>query len=300
MAHRAAETGAAVPSRHRTASESPAKAAEPGREEDSKEEPRRAGGREGSESKRRGHGARAKSAGRREEDESGDGACGSTAEKRGEPRDGSSRGRGRRPELRVVLLGRSGAGRSATGNTLLGEERFESRLASQPVTTTCKEGRRDWGEWSVVVMDTPAIFGGSQLDEQRLAEERQRCLRFAARQPCVLLLVTQLGRYTREDREVQESVQKLFGKGAKQRMMVVFTRKEDLGGGSLDEYVKVADRGALRELVKACGKQCCAVSNRAPRRDRDVQADEVLHRAVSIALRQSEGRGESSCWLCLP
>ncbi|XP_042747040.1 GTPase IMAP family member 1-like [Lagopus leucura] len=148
-------------------------------------------------------------------------------------------------------------------------------------------------------MDTPAIFGGSQCDKQHLAEERQRCLRFAAREPCVLLLVTQLGRYTREDREVQKSVKKLFGKGAKERMMVVFTRKEDLGGGSLDEYVKTAENGALRTLVKACGKQCCAVSNRAPRRDRDVQADEVLHRAVSIALRQSEGRGES-CWWCLP
>ncbi|XP_042750524.1 GTPase IMAP family member 8-like [Lagopus leucura] len=218
MADRTAETGAAVPSRRRTASESPAKAAEP----------RRAGGRDGSESKRRGHGPRAESAGRREEDESGDGACGSTAEKKGEPRDGASGGGGRRRELRVVLLGRSGAGRSATGNTLLGEERFESRLASQPVTTTCKDGRRDWGEWCVVVMDTPAIFGGSQCDKQHLAEERQRCLRFAAREPCVLLLVTQLGRYTREDREMQ--------------------------------------------------------------------ADEVLHRAVSIALRQREGRQRKRWW----
>ncbi|XP_031464091.1 GTPase IMAP family member 1-like [Phasianus colchicus] len=149
-------------------------------------------------------------------------------------------------------------------------------------------------------MDTPAIFGGSQWDEQRLVEECKRCLRFAAREPCVLVLVTQLGRYTREDREVQKSVQKLFGKGAKKRMMVVFTRKEDLGGGSLDEYVKMTDNGALRKLVKACGKQYCAVSNRAPRQDRDVQADEVLEKAVSIACRKREGPRQKWGWLCLP
>uniref|UniRef100_A0A8C2Y8W9 AIG1-type G domain-containing protein n=1 Tax=Coturnix japonica TaxID=93934 RepID=A0A8C2Y8W9_COTJA len=110
---------------------------------------------------------------------------------------------GERPELRVVLLGRSGAGRSATGNTLLCQELFESRLASQPVTTTCAKGRRDWGEWSVVVMDTPAIVGGSQWDKQQLAKERDNCRSFAAHEHCVLLLVTQLGRYTREDREVR-------------------------------------------------------------------------------------------------
>ncbi|XP_010725068.1 GTPase IMAP family member 1-like, partial [Meleagris gallopavo] len=147
--------------------------------------------------------------------------------------------------------------------------------------------------------DTPAIFGGSQWDKQHLAEERKRCLEFAAHEPCVLVLVTQLGRYTREDREVQKSVWKLFGKGAKKRMMVVFTRKEDLGGGSLDEYVKAAENGALRKLVKACGQQYCAVSNRAPRQDRDVQADEVLEKAVSIACGKREEPQHKRCWLCL-
>lgn len=96
MADRAAETGAAVPPRGRTSSESPAEAAGPGREEDGEEEPRREGGRDGSESKRRGSGARAESAGRRERDESGDGACGSTAEKSGEPPDGAPGGGGER------------------------------------------------------------------------------------------------------------------------------------------------------------------------------------------------------------
>ncbi|XP_072186580.1 GTPase IMAP family member 1-like [Excalfactoria chinensis] len=194
---------------------------------------------------------------------------------------------GERPELRVVLLGRSGAGRSATGNTLLCKEReFESRLASQPVTTTCALGRRDWGEWSVAVMDTPAIFGGSRWDKQQLDKERERCRRFADHERCVLVLVTQLGRYTRQDRKVQKEVKKFFGKNAKKRMMVVFTRKEDLGGGALDEYVRTADNGALRKLVKACEEQYCAVSNTGPRQDRDAQADGVLEMAQGIACRQ--------------
>ncbi|XP_046783890.1 GTPase IMAP family member 1 isoform X2 [Gallus gallus] len=201
-------------------------------------------------------------------------------------------------ELRILLLGRSGGGRSATGNTLLCREEFKSQLASQPVTTTCKEGRRDWGEWCVVVMDTPAIFGGSQWDKKQLEEERRHCVHFGTHKYCVLLLVTQLGRYTREDREVQKRVKQVFGKGAKKRMVVVFTRREDLGDSSLDEFVKTAENGALRKLVKVCKKQYCAVSNRAPRQDRDAQAEEVLRMAEAIARRECM-RGEPWYKKCL-
>ncbi|OXB64228.1 hypothetical protein ASZ78_003676 [Callipepla squamata] len=196
-----------------------------------------------------------------------------------------------------MLLGRSGAGRSATGNTLLSQEHFVSRLSSQPVTTTCAEGRREWGSWSVVVMDTPAIFGGSSWDKKKLADERKRCLDFAAHKPCVLLLVTQLGRYTREDRKVQKGVQKLF-RDATEHMMVVFTRKEDLGDDSLDTYVRTADNGALKKLVDACGKHYCAVSNREPRPERDVQANEVLQKALQFIDQQHKGPRRQRNLLC--
>ncbi|OXB67128.1 UNVERIFIED_CONTAM: hypothetical protein H355_014452 [Colinus virginianus] len=178
-----------------------------------REEERRKSGSDGSETERTESGARAESAGRREGDQRGDGACGQMVEERGDPRDGTPVGRGER----VHESGPTG---------------------------------REWGRWSVVVMDTPAIFGGSSWDKKKLADERKRCLDFAAHKPCVLLLVTQLGRYTREDRKVQKGVQKLF-RDATEHMMVVFTRKEDLEDDSLDTYVRTADNGALKKLVDA-------------------------------------------------
>ncbi|NXL96153.1 GIMA1 GTPase, partial [Alectura lathami] len=230
--------------------------------------------------------ARAKSTGQQEGGE--DKECSWTAaEERGHPRQSAPVGRGcgtaELSELRIVLLGLSGAGRSATGNTLLGETRFKSQLASQPVTTTCDEGSRSWCGRRVVVLDTPPIFGGSHWDKGKVDRELSCCKKFISHGLYALVLVTQLGRYTKEDWEVQKGVQKAFGRDAMKHMMVVFTCEEDLGGGSLQEYVKTAEGGALQSLVKACGNRYCGVSNRETGPRRDKQADAVLQMALDVA-----------------
>uniref|UniRef100_A0A803Y9G7 AIG1-type G domain-containing protein n=1 Tax=Meleagris gallopavo TaxID=9103 RepID=A0A803Y9G7_MELGA len=197
---------------------------------------------------------------------------------------------GERQELRVVLLGRSGAGRSATGNTLLGEERFESHLASQPVTTTCSDGRRHWRRWCVVVVDTPAIFGGSQWDKHNEAcREITHCIELSSPGPHVLLLVTQLGRFTQEDQEAVRGVQDIFGVGVFRHMVVVFTRGEELVGGSLHNYVTHTDNRALRNLIQSCWNRYCSINNRASGAERDQQVQQLMNK-VRETVRENEGR----------
>ncbi|XP_033970274.1 GTPase IMAP family member 8-like [Trematomus bernacchii] len=165
-------------------------------------------------------------------------------------------------EKRIVMLGLPGAGKTSSGNTILGSEKFQSAADFNSVSTETTSASATVEGCKVTVVDTPGFT--DHLTPEELYLQIKRSVVEASPGVHAFVIVVRVGQITEADIKLFKLLPKLFEGDALKYSMVLFTHGDALKEGqSIESLMK--KNSHVSKLVSMCGGRYCVFDNKTKR-----------------------------------
>lgn len=190
-------------------------------------------------------------------------------------------------QIGIVIIGRTGSGKSSLGNQILNSKVFKGSLSPISITESIEVCMRKRNGKHICVVDTPGLFH-TGISNSNVQKYLLQCIDMTLPGPHLFLYTIKIGRYSDEELISFNIFLETFGDSVYNHTILVFTWKDCLLRESINIYFEKLPEN-FKKKVKKFNKRIVAINNFATNSESQQQWEELLS-LMNTIIKNNDGK----------